>query len=90
MRDPQAAQVDVDDLKAALSAVDAQEVFMTAASPGVVSLFFRNEHYPTEEAYLFAIAEAMRQEYETIAGPASSCRSTAPISGWDGISSTPT
>ena len=67
VRDPQAAQVDVDDLKAALAAVDAQEAFMTAASPGVVSLFFRNEHYPTEEAYLFAIAEAMRQEYETIA-----------------------
>ena len=40
---------------------------MTAASPGVVSLFFRNEHYPTEEAYLFAIADAMKQEYETIA-----------------------
>ena len=39
---------------------------MTAASPGVVSLFFRNEHYPTEEAYLAAIAEAMRYEYETI------------------------
>ena len=67
VRDPQAAQVDVDDLKAALATVDAQEAFMTAASPGVVSLFFRNEHYPTEEAYLFAIAEAMRQEYETIA-----------------------
>ena len=67
VRDPQAAQVDVDDLKAAFAAVDAQEAFMTAASPGVVSLFFRNEHYPTEEAYLFAIAEAMRQEYETIA-----------------------
>ena len=39
---------------------------MTAASPGVVSLFFRNEHYPSEEAYLAAIAEAMRYEYETI------------------------
>ena len=41
-----------------------------AASPGGVSLFFRNEHYPSEEAYLFAIAEAMRHEYETIAGAA--------------------
>jgi 5-methyltetrahydropteroyltriglutamate--homocysteine methyltransferase len=39
---------------------------MSAASPGVISLFFRNDHYPTHEAYLFAIAEAMRQEYETI------------------------
>jgi 5-methyltetrahydropteroyltriglutamate--homocysteine methyltransferase len=67
VRNPQAAQADVDHLKAAFAAVAAQEAFMTAASPGVVSLFFRNEHYPTEEAYLFAIAEAMRQEYETIA-----------------------
>ena len=67
VRDPRAAQADVDHLKAALANVEAQDAFMTAASPGVVSLFFRNEHYPTEEAYLFAIAEAMRQEYETIA-----------------------
>ena len=41
--------------------------FLTAASPGVVSLFFRNDHYPSQEAYLDAIAEAMRHEYETIA-----------------------
>jgi 5-methyltetrahydropteroyltriglutamate--homocysteine methyltransferase len=67
VRNPQAAQADVDHLKAALANIEAQEAFMTAASPGVVSLFFRNEHYPTEEAYVFAIAEAMRQEYETIA-----------------------
>jgi 5-methyltetrahydropteroyltriglutamate--homocysteine methyltransferase len=67
VRDPQAAQVDVDHLKAGLAAVPAEDAFMSAASPGVVSLFFRNEHYPTEEAYLFAIADAMRQEYETIA-----------------------
>jgi 5-methyltetrahydropteroyltriglutamate--homocysteine methyltransferase len=67
VRNPQAAQTDVDHLKSALAGVEAQEAFMTAASPGVVSLFFRNEHYPTEEAYLFAIAEAMRQEYETVA-----------------------
>jgi 5-methyltetrahydropteroyltriglutamate--homocysteine methyltransferase len=40
---------------------------MTAASPGVISLFFRNEHYPSQAKYLFAIAEAMRHEYETVA-----------------------
>jgi 5-methyltetrahydropteroyltriglutamate--homocysteine methyltransferase len=67
VRKPQAAQADVDHLNAAFANVQAEEAFMTAASPGVVSLFFRNEHYPTEEAYLFAIADAMRQEYETIA-----------------------
>ena len=67
VRDPGAAQADVDHLKAAFAKVKAEEMFLTAASPGVVSLFFRNEHYPSEEAYLHAIADAMRHEYETIA-----------------------
>src|SRR6266568_5125111 len=67
VRDPRAAPTDVEHLRAAFSKVNAQEMFLTAASPGVVSLFFRNEHYPSEEAYIFAIAEAMRHEYETIA-----------------------
>jgi len=67
VRDPGAAQVDVDHLQAALAGVRAQQGFLTAASPGVVSLFFRNEQYATEEEYVFAIADAMRHEYETIA-----------------------
>jgi len=67
VRDPQAARNDVEHLKAALTNVNAQDAFLTAASPGVVSLFFRNEHYASDEAYLEAIAEAMRDEYETIA-----------------------
>jgi 5-methyltetrahydropteroyltriglutamate--homocysteine methyltransferase len=64
VRDPRAAQADVDNLRAALPA--GAEGFMSAASPGVVSLFFKNEHYPNHEAYLLAIAEAMRHEYETV------------------------
>ncbi|MFL5265381.1 MAG: cobalamin-independent methionine synthase II family protein [Stellaceae bacterium] len=67
LRDPAAAETDVDHLKAALAQVDVPEAFLSAASPGVVSLFFYNGHYPTEEAYLYAIAEAMRPEYETVA-----------------------
>jgi 5-methyltetrahydropteroyltriglutamate--homocysteine methyltransferase len=67
VRDAQAAQTDVDNLKAALGRVKAEESFISAASPGVISLFFRNDHYAGEEAYLFAIADAMRHEYETIA-----------------------
>jgi 5-methyltetrahydropteroyltriglutamate--homocysteine methyltransferase len=39
---------------------------MNAASPGVISLFLQNDHYPTREAYLAALADAMKQEYETI------------------------
>jgi 5-methyltetrahydropteroyltriglutamate--homocysteine methyltransferase len=46
--------------------VEAAEAFLTAASPGVISLFFRNDHYPSHEAYVFAIADAMRHEYETV------------------------
>jgi len=41
--------------------------FMSAASPGVTALFFQNRHYPSYEAYVFAIAEALRHEYEAIA-----------------------
>ncbi len=67
VQDPHAAQADVDNLAAALAAAGRTDAFMSAASPGVVSLFFRNDHYPSQEAYLFAIAEAMRQEYQTIA-----------------------
>jgi 5-methyltetrahydropteroyltriglutamate--homocysteine methyltransferase len=67
VRDRDAVRTDVEHLKAAFAKVGAQEMFMSAASPGVVSLFFRNEYYPTEEAYIFAIAEAMRHEYETVA-----------------------
>src|SRR5438876_6104452 len=67
LRDPEAARADVANLQAVLPQVRAREGFLTAASPGVVSLFFHNDHYPTHEAYLFAIAEAMRHEYETVA-----------------------
>ena len=65
--DPAAPLADVDNLKAALSGAGNAGAFLSAASPGVISLFFRNDHYPTPEAYLFAIAEAMRGEYEAIA-----------------------
>jgi 5-methyltetrahydropteroyltriglutamate--homocysteine methyltransferase len=67
VRDDAAAAADATSLKTALASVKVEEGFMSAASPGVISLFFRNEHYPTHEAYLFAIAEAMRHEYEAVA-----------------------
>ena len=67
VRDARAAQIDVQHLQSALGRVRAEDAFLTAASPGVVSLFFRNDFYPTEEDYVFAIAEAVRPEYETIA-----------------------
>jgi 5-methyltetrahydropteroyltriglutamate--homocysteine methyltransferase len=66
VRDTGAAETDAVNLTAALDSVQAEEGFLTAASPGLVSLFFHNGHYPNHEAYLHAIAEAMRQEYETV------------------------
>src|SRR5436853_5915425 len=67
VRDAAAARTDVDNLKTALAGVKAEEGFMSAASPGVVSLFFRNDHYKDFETYIYAIADAMREEYETVA-----------------------
>jgi 5-methyltetrahydropteroyltriglutamate--homocysteine methyltransferase len=66
--DANAAKIDVENLKVALGPTSSTRAFLTAASPGLISLFFRNDHYPSQEAYLFAIADAMRAEYETIAG----------------------
>jgi 5-methyltetrahydropteroyltriglutamate--homocysteine methyltransferase len=66
VRDGAAAATDVANLQAA-GAAGGRERFLTAASPGVISLFFRNDHYPTHEAYLAAIADAMKHEYETVA-----------------------
>src|SRR3954463_1833067 len=67
VRDPQAAVADVDNLKSALGAVKAAGGFMGAGPPGVIAVFFRNDHYASQEAYLTAIAEAMRAEYEAVA-----------------------
>ena len=51
---------------AAMRASPPAGAFMNAASPGVIALFQPNEFYPTHEAYLSALAEAMRPEYEAI------------------------
>lgn len=53
-------------LKNALKAVQVEGAFMNAPSPGVMALFQPNEHYPTREAYLHALGEAMKTEYDAI------------------------
>lgn len=65
--DKTAAVKDMTELRRAATANSHQEIFTSAASPGVVSLFFGNEYYKTREEYVFAIAESMRFEYEAIA-----------------------
>ncbi len=57
---------DIANLKAAMAEHGATRGFMNAASPGVISLFLQNDFYKTREAYLAALADAMKAEYETI------------------------
>src|SRR5690348_7913174 len=67
VRDRDAVRVDIENLKAGRAGRGGEEAFMSAASPGVVSLFFHNDYYKTQDEYLFAIADAMQSEYEAIA-----------------------
>jgi len=65
-RDREAVQKDAADLKAALAGASPAEAFMTAASPGVIAHFLRNEHYPTRDAYLARLTDVMKEEYDAI------------------------
>jgi 5-methyltetrahydropteroyltriglutamate--homocysteine methyltransferase len=57
---------DIANLKAGMAEHGVERGFMNAASPGVISLFLQNDFYKTREAYLAALADAMKAEYETI------------------------
>jgi 5-methyltetrahydropteroyltriglutamate--homocysteine methyltransferase len=57
---------DIEHMKHALEHSAVEEGFLNAASPGVIALFQPNEYYATQDAYLEAVAEAMRTEYEAI------------------------
>ncbi|MGA8567023.1 MAG: hypothetical protein WB580_04440, partial [Candidatus Binataceae bacterium] len=59
-------QRDLDNFKAALTGVNAAEGFLSAASPGVIAQFLGNTYYPTHEAYIGALADAMKVEYDAI------------------------
>jgi 5-methyltetrahydropteroyltriglutamate--homocysteine methyltransferase len=65
-KDFAAVQRDIDNLATAVRGVAPAGVFMTAASPGVVSIFLANEYYPSREQYLQAIAGVMKDEYDAI------------------------
>ena len=66
VRDLGPLHTDIARYKQALEGSGATEGFMNAASPGVISAFQPNAYYPTHEAYVEAIGEAMKAEYETI------------------------
>ena len=65
-KDRTAVQKDTANLRAALDGVQAADAFMTAASPGVIAHFLRNEHYPSRDAYLARLVDVMKEEYDAI------------------------
>ena len=61
-----AVQMDIANLKTACTAVEAEEAFITAVAPGSIITRRINQYYPNEEVFLFAIADAMKTEYQAI------------------------
>jgi 5-methyltetrahydropteroyltriglutamate--homocysteine methyltransferase len=66
MRDVEAPRRDAQRMKEALKGKQPTGMFLSSASPGVTTFFFRNDYYPSHEDYVFAVAEAQRHEYEAI------------------------
>jgi len=66
IRDTAPLEADLDRFRAAVERAPPVGAFMNAASPGVVAVFQQNEYYPSEAAYIDAIAAALREEYEAI------------------------
>jgi 5-methyltetrahydropteroyltriglutamate--homocysteine methyltransferase len=65
-KDWPAAQADIGTAKAAMQGAKAEEFFMTSPSPGQIARFLKNKYYPSEEAYVFALADVMQREYKAI------------------------
>ena len=61
-----AVQEDIANLQAALNGANVEEAFLPANSPGTIEHWLRNEYYPSDEAFLYAIADAMHEEYKAI------------------------
>ncbi|HWE09683.1 MAG TPA: cobalamin-independent methionine synthase II family protein [Solirubrobacteraceae bacterium] len=65
-RDLEAVRIDIANLKAAVADSDVADAFMTAASPGVISVFLQNRYYDSHEEYIAALTDVMKAEYEEI------------------------
>ncbi|MPZ55080.1 MAG: hypothetical protein GEU91_01035 [Rhizobiales bacterium] len=65
-KDFAAAEADIARSKELLAWAGAREVFMTSPSPGQIARYLKNRHYPSEEAYMFALADVMAREYRAI------------------------
>jgi 5-methyltetrahydropteroyltriglutamate--homocysteine methyltransferase len=68
VKDTGPLKADLENFRQAVAAGKPVEGFLNAASPGVIALFQPNDYYPTQDAYLEAVAEALRSEYEAIVG----------------------
>lgn len=66
VKDDAPLQCDIARFRDALAGTEPTAAFMTAASPGVIAVFQPNTYYPTREAYLWALADALKSEYEAI------------------------
>jgi 5-methyltetrahydropteroyltriglutamate--homocysteine methyltransferase len=65
-KDWPAVEKDLENLKVATASTPAQEVFVTSPSPGQIARFLHNHYYPTEEEYLYALAEVVKRQYQAI------------------------
>ena len=59
-------EADLENFRRAVERARPAAAFLTAASPGVIAIFLENRHYPSHDAYVAALADAMRDEYEAI------------------------
>jgi 5-methyltetrahydropteroyltriglutamate--homocysteine methyltransferase len=67
-KDWPAMERDIQNLKEAAAAAGAEEVFMTSPSPGQIGRFLQNRYYPSDEEYLYTLADVMKREYHAIVG----------------------
>jgi len=65
-KDWPAVERDIQNLKDAAAAVGADELFMTSPSPGQIGRFLQNQYYPSDEKYLYTLADVMKREYKAI------------------------
>ncbi len=66
VKDLEPLRIDIDNMLAAMKAAGVEEGFMNSASPGLVTAFQPNQYYPTHEEYVWALSDAMKQEYRMI------------------------
>jgi 5-methyltetrahydropteroyltriglutamate--homocysteine methyltransferase len=59
-------QTDIDNLRAAMNGLEVEQAYLPAVAPGSIEHWLRNAYYQSEEAFLYAIADAMHQEYQAI------------------------